>query len=149
MGQFEPGGISLEITPLARSGLARDGPGGGSGAGEFYGLGGGQRADSSKNHPAIVKIRLLSRAEEDLLAGYRFYREQGEGVADYFLESLYADIQSLEIYAGCHLRCWGYFRALAKRFPFAIYYQVSEQYVDVWRILDCRRKPTWIKRQLR
>jgi len=37
---------------------------------------------------------------EDLLSGYHFYERQVENLGNYFLDSLYADLQSLAIYAG-------------------------------------------------
>ena len=30
---------------------------------------------------------------------------------------------------------------LAKRFPFAIYYLIQDEFIDVYAILDCRRDP--------
>jgi hypothetical protein len=39
---------------------------------------------------------LLSRsAEQDLLAGHDFYEKQATGIGTYFLDSLFADIDSL------------------------------------------------------
>jgi hypothetical protein len=37
---------------------------------------------------------------------------------------------------------------LAKRFPFAIYYDVSETAIIVIAVLDLRRNPTWLRKQL-
>jgi hypothetical protein len=37
---------------------------------------------------------------------------------------------------------------LAKRFPFAIYYDVSEAAIIVIAVLDLRRNPTWLRKQL-
>jgi plasmid stabilization system protein ParE len=52
-----------------------------------------------------------------------------------------ADIESLRLYAGIHASHFGYQRLLAKRFPFAIYYRVVKDVVQVWAVLDCRRDP--------
>ncbi len=49
-----------------------------------------------------MKIRLSSIAEQQLLDGHRFYESQAEGIGDYFLDSLMADIESLHIHAGVH-----------------------------------------------
>jgi plasmid stabilization system protein ParE len=92
-----------------------------------------------------VKLRLLSLAEADLLAGSFFYERQSPGVGGYFLDSLPADIESLRLHAGIHRRVVGFFRLLSRRFPYAVYYRVSG---DIWRVLDCRRDPRWIHRQL-
>jgi hypothetical protein len=88
-------------------------------------------------------------AEADLLAGFQFYERQEPGVGSYFLESLYSDIESLHLYAGIHRRVHGYHRLLSKRFPFAIYYDVAEAEISVWRVVDCRRNPRWIRSELR
>lgn len=96
-----------------------------------------------------MKLRILSLAEGDLLDGFAFYERQQPGVGSYFLDALYSDIESLRLYAGIHRHVYGYRRALAKRFPFGIYYDVNREEIRVWRVLDCRRDPRWIKSQLR
>jgi len=74
-----------------------------------------------------MMIRFLSPAKHDLRAGFRFYEEKERGLGSYFLESLYADIDSLHIYAGIHeVHFEKYHRALSKRFPYAIYYTLSD-----------------------
>jgi hypothetical protein len=47
-----------------------------------------------------VKIRVLPAALEDLERGRRFYARQGKSLGEYFLDSLFADINSLELHAG-------------------------------------------------
>jgi hypothetical protein len=42
-----------------------------------------------------MRIEILSDATEDLLDGYHFYERQAPGFGDYFLDSLYSDIDSL------------------------------------------------------
>ncbi len=96
-----------------------------------------------------MEIRLLESAQVDLRAGYWFYEDQSAGLGEYFLDCLQADIRSLQIYAGIHAKADGFFRMLAKRFPFAIYYLIDSERVDVYAILDCRRDPTWIESRLR
>jgi len=96
-----------------------------------------------------MKLRILDLAEADLLSGFRFYERRSTGVGWYFLESLSSEIASLHLYAGVHRKCLGYFRMLSRRFPYAIYYRITDDEVQVWRVLDCRRNPTWIRKQLR
>ena len=96
-----------------------------------------------------MKLRILSSAFNDLAAGREFYERQGEGLGDYFFDSVFADIDSLTLYAGIHLKVYGFHRLLAKRFPFAIYYQISATgEVTVFRVLDCRQDPASIKTKL-
>lgn len=72
-----------------------------------------------------MKIALLDEAEQDLLDGFAFYERQETGLGAYFLDTLFADIESLQIHAGVHAQNFGYSRLLAKRFPYAIYYRLS------------------------
>jgi plasmid stabilization system protein ParE len=96
-----------------------------------------------------MRIKLLSSALEDLYEGRLFYERQGEGLGEYFFDSLFSDIDSLTLYAGIHPKFFGYHRLLSKRFPYAIYYRVEEAaIVVVWRVLDLRRNPARIRRSL-
>ncbi len=89
-----------------------------------------------------MKIRLLTSAFNDLADGRDFYERQGEGIGEYFLNSLFSDIDSLALYAGIHRKVFGFHRLLSKRFPYAIYYQIeADNAVVVYRVLDCRQNP--------
>ena len=68
-----------------------------------------------------MKLLILDSALEDLNNGRIFYESQGERIGEYFLSSLFSDIDSLVLYAGIHLQVFGYYRLLSKRFPYAIY----------------------------
>jgi hypothetical protein len=96
-----------------------------------------------------VKLKILESASRDLLNGYRFYEQQKNGLGNYFLDTLFSDIDSLLVYAGVHsIHFCGYFRLLSKRFPFAVYYRVETDIVFVYAVLDCRRRPSWIRKRL-
>jgi plasmid stabilization system protein ParE len=96
-----------------------------------------------------MKIKLLSSALEDLYKGRLFYERQGEGLGEYFFDSLFSDIDSLTLYGGIHPKVFGYHRMLSKRFPYAIYYRMEEETVVViCRILDLRRNPSKIRKSL-
>ncbi len=89
-----------------------------------------------------MKIRLLTSAFNDLADGWDFYERQGEGIGEYYLNSLFSDIDSLALYAGVHRQIFGFHRLLSKRFPYAIYYQIETgNTVVVYRVLDCRQHP--------
>ena len=70
-----------------------------------------------------MKIHILQGARQDLTDAYRFYERNESGLGKYFLTSISADIESLIVYAGIHPQMWGYYRMLAKRFPFVVYYR--------------------------
>ncbi len=88
-----------------------------------------------------MKIRILDAAQLDLEAAAQFYENQNSGLGAYFLEHLFSDINSLSIYAGTHVKIFGYFRLLSKKFPYAIYYLMDNTHVDIYAILDCRQNP--------
>lgn len=95
-----------------------------------------------------MKVRILRSALDDLAAGRQFYDRQEEGVGQYFFDSLFAEIDSLVLYAGIHRVQLGYHRLLARRFPYAIYYRILKDEAVVFRVLDCRRKPKRIRKAL-
>ena len=73
-----------------------------------------------------MRIEILDSVEKDLVDGFDFYEYQSEGLGEYFLDSLFSDIESLYLYAGIHSFHFGYYRLLSKRFPFAIYENAAE-----------------------
>lgn len=95
-----------------------------------------------------MKIVILEEAEQDIKNALLFYEAQKEGLGSYFLDAIFADIESLYLYAGIHIVISGYHRLLAKRFPFAVYCKLKDKTIFVYAVLDCRRDPTWIKRRL-
>jgi plasmid stabilization system protein ParE len=97
-----------------------------------------------------MRIEILPEAENDLIAGAKFYKRRGASLGEYLLDSLYSDIDSLLLYAGIHREMFGFHRALSLRFPYAIFYRFERdrQLVRVYRVLDLRRDPLWIREQL-
>ena len=95
-----------------------------------------------------MTVQILDEAEQDLLDGFRFYELQDHGLGDYFLDSIFSDIDSLHLYAGIHSVHFDYYRLLSKRFPFAVYYRVDGNKVRVWAVLDCRQDPKNIRARL-
>ena len=95
-----------------------------------------------------MQLEILEYAERDLESGFHFYERQRPGLGDYFLDSLYSDIDSLAYFGGIHQVVFGYHRQLSKRFPFAVYYRIIDDVVVVFAILDCRRNPSWTRERL-
>lgn len=96
-----------------------------------------------------MNIRILPNAETDLELGADFYESQKTGLGDYFTSSLISDIESLKLYAGIHEQYRGFHRSISKRFPFAIYYRLDFDSVDIYAVLDCRQNPQNIDDRLR
>lgn len=88
-----------------------------------------------------MRVELRDEARADLVAGALFYGRQSPGLDEHFIESLRADMKQLESSFGIHEVYRGFHRKLSRSFPFAIYYQLTEDYVDVVAILDCRENP--------
>lgn len=57
---------------------------------------------------------MLRKDEEDLIDGFKFYENQARDLGDYFLDSIFSDIESLRIYAGMHALHFGYHRILSQ-----------------------------------
>lgn len=96
-----------------------------------------------------MNLCILPSAWDDLADAFWFYERQAPGLGSLFRESLIAEIDALPASAGVHRRVFGWHRSLARKFPFAIYYSIEAQTVLVRAVLDCRRDPKWIRRQLR
>jgi hypothetical protein len=94
------------------------------------------------------KVVILAEAAEDIGQARDFYDAQESGIGDYCADSLVADIESLALYHGIHSRHFGFYRMLADRFPFGIYYRETESETQVFAVLDLRRNPNWIREEL-
>jgi len=98
----------------------------------------------------VFKVRIGPAAEKDLEDGVRFYELQEQGLGRVFYDCLMADLGALRIFAGLHVKpLEGFHRTISKRFPFAIYYDLHPDEVQVHAVLDCRRRPSWIRNRLK
>ncbi len=95
-----------------------------------------------------MKVRVLRSALEDIAAGCEFYDRQQEGIGAYFFDSLFSEVDPFSLYAGIHRVQFGFHRSLARRFPYAVHHRVLRGEAAVFRVLDCRRDPNWIRREL-
>ena len=67
-----------------------------------------------------------------------------------FHDSLFSDIESLNLYPGVHRIVFGFHRLLSKWVPYAIYYEFDGcETIPVFRILDMRRDPDSIADDLK
>jgi hypothetical protein len=96
-----------------------------------------------------MRIEILGGAKDDLAKASRFYEKQSPGLGHYFLDTLYSDIDSLLGCSGTHPVKHGFHRSLSRRFPYAIYYRVRVDVIEVRAVVDCRRRPGWTQKQLR
>ena len=96
-----------------------------------------------------MTITVLGEAERHLDEGYQWYEQRDAGTGDYFLHTMYAEIESLRRFAGIHRKVYGQHRLLTGIFPYSIYYTLNDDTITVRAVLDLRRSPAWIRRQLR
>lgn len=97
----------------------------------------------------MTELEILPSGIRDIAEGRDFYDKRAEGLGDYFMASVFAKIESLRLYAGIHRKAWGYHRMLVEKFPYAIFYKITEEKAVVFRILDCRRNPKTIRQSLK
>ena len=95
-----------------------------------------------------MHVELRVEARHDLVEASAFYDAQRDGLGDYFIDCLFSDLESLESQAGIHEVVYDLHRKLTEKFPFAIYYRVTDPVIDIVAILDCRRDPDAIARRL-
>ncbi|RLD62525.1 MAG: type II toxin-antitoxin system RelE/ParE family toxin [Bacteroidetes bacterium] len=96
----------------------------------------------------IREVVVLDDVSEDIDNGILFYRANGDWLGDYFSNSIISEIESLRIYAGIHSKYYGFYRMFAKRFPYAIYYDLFKEIAIVVAVLNMRRDPKWIREKL-
>jgi hypothetical protein len=93
-------------------------------------------------------VEVLEEAADDIEDGIAFYNQQALGVGEYFAQSILADLERLRFLNGIHSKHFGFFRMLAGRFPFGIYYRDTDKSTEVFAILDLRKDPSWIRNEL-
>jgi len=96
----------------------------------------------------VNEIYLLEEAEEDLENGKIFYDDNEPGVGAYFWDSMISEIESLYLYAGVHEIKYNFYKMITKRFPYAIYYYISNSEVYVVAVLPMKKDPRWIRKRL-
>jgi len=95
------------------------------------------------------EVIVSDEAFHDLEAARSFYDSRENGLGEYFIDSMIADLDSLIFFAGIHVKEYGYYKMHSKRFPYAMYYDLIGELVLVVAILDMRRNPTWLAEQIK
>jgi len=97
----------------------------------------------------IKDVIAIEEVKCDLDNGEDFYESQAFGIGSYFRDSIISDIESLRLYAGIHIKRLGYYRMLADKFPYAIYYDIQDSIAIVVAVLDMRKKPSSVRKKLK
>jgi plasmid stabilization system protein ParE len=95
-----------------------------------------------------VQIKIRVEAERDLGDAAIYYNSRSDGVGDNYLECMMGELNALLNTAGTHREMHGCFRKLIKRFPYAVYYLVHDDTVDVVAVLHQRRGHQYIRQRL-
>jgi hypothetical protein len=97
----------------------------------------------------LKNVIILEQAVEDIEQARDFYEAQQPGMGEYFVESITADLISLRELSGVHAQHFGFHRMLGSRFRIGIYYRQRGNDTLVAGVLDLRRDPSWLRKQLR
>jgi plasmid stabilization system protein ParE len=89
--------------------------------------------------PLILRLS----AEADIEAAYRWYEEQSPGLGTEFLRAVEASLSSIErnpeLYSQQYRRAR---RALLRRFPYALFYVIQPDLIEVIGCIHVRRHPS-------
>ncbi len=97
----------------------------------------------------MKNVIVLARAADDLDNARDFYDEKAPGLGEYCVTCVFASLDRLALFSGIHSRHFEYHRMIAAPLPVGIYYREDGGNVLVIAILDLRRDPKWIRKQLR
>ena len=97
----------------------------------------------------MKNVIVLARAGGDLEQLRLFYEAQQSGLGEHCVDSVLASLTKLAHTSGIHSRRERYHRMINKTFHLGIYYRERGADTLVVAILDLRRDPKWIRKQLR
>ena len=84
----------------------------------------------------------VSEARQDIADAYAWYEEQSRGLGAEFLRCLEAAVLFTQRYPLMYPSVLsGYRRALVRRFPYAVFYQVEPDRVVVYAVFHCSQDP--------
>jgi len=85
----------------------------------------------------------------DLREAVLFYEEQEPGVGREYLKHMLEEIDRLTAHPGIHAKKGRFHRAVIKKYHTAIFYTLTQETLDIRRVLDQRRDPKWLRRELK
>src|SRR5260370_34332451 len=87
-----------------------------------------------------VELVIAPEAEFDVAEGYLWYEGRRAGLGEVFLSSVEASLESIrrrpEMYPVVHQ---GYRRSLIRRFPYAVFYELSDATVTIYAVFHTSR----------
>lgn len=95
-------------------------------------------------------LRFLPDVEEDVIAGYAWYKAKTPGLGEEFIRMLYACAGEIPQNPLLYPKVYGEFRRrLLRRFPYAIYFRIEDNEIIVFGIFHCARDRRTIRAKLR
>ena len=95
-------------------------------------------------------LRFLSEVEDDAIVGYLWYETKSLGLGDEFLRMFYACADDIRrnplLFQKAHKE---FRRCLLRRFPYAIYFIMSDDQIIVTGLFHCARDPRAVESELR
>jgi plasmid stabilization system protein ParE len=93
-------------------------------------------------------IFLTELAQDDIESSREFYENQSLHLGTYFYDSLLADLEHCDFMQGFTKGIMAFFRMITRRFPYALYYDIEDQWVVVHAILHTRTDMHYIEKRL-
>jgi plasmid stabilization system protein ParE len=98
---------------------------------------------------AIKRIIFAAEAADDIASAYRWHEEREIGLGEEFLRAIAASISLIlrqpELYP---IALDNFRRAILRRFPYEIFYEVAEKNLIVHAVFNCSQDPERWKRRL-
>jgi len=93
-------------------------------------------------------LHLTDDAQTDIYNSENFYENQSLNLGTYFYDSIISDLDALRHYASIHTIHFGFYRMVAKCFPYVIYYDIEDDVVVVHAVLHTRMDLKFIEERL-
>lgn len=91
---------------------------------------------------ALRNLIILPEAEQDVAQAYMWYEKQEMGLGEEFLRCVDACVQFIhrnpEMYQIAHKN---YRRAIVRRFPYVVFYELSDITVTIYAVFHCSQDP--------
>jgi len=100
-------------------------------------------------NPRAKEPQFLPEARQDIADAFAWYEQQSLGLGLEFLRSLEAMILSIQRHPLMYPTVFAdYRRALVRRFPYAVFYEVAPQHIVVYAVFHCSQDPEKWKARL-
>lgn len=97
----------------------------------------------------MYSLRFLPEVEEDALASYGWYEAKSAGLGEDFLRMFYAKAAELSRNPLIFQKVYkGFRRGLLRRFPYAIYFTITNRTIIVIGLFHCARDPQGVSEAL-